>query len=140
MKIKQTILVLAALIGIGGFLISPTVSATDCGGVTLKDGQSCCGGVVTSILSCDGTKDASEVQDTGLWNLLVVVINIMTAGIGVAAMIGLAYSAVLYTSAGANSEKLSKARNILRDTAIGIVTYAVMYAGLNYIIPGGLFG
>lgn len=159
MKIKQTIIVIALSIGLSTVLLPTVVNAAQCGGIP------------TSIISCDqnqtascptdgsdpygvnskdpkklnngkcedGTNPIITPQDTGVWGLLLLVINIMTAGIGILAVVGIVYGSILYTSAGDSAEKINKARDVIRNVIIGIVAYALMYAGLNFIIPGGLF-
>lgn len=133
MKVKQTVIIIAAIIGIGGLFFSPAVLAAD-------DGGSNCG-VATAIIKCPGDTDntSSDVSKTGAGSLLVQAINIMTAGIGVLAVGGLVYGAVLYVSAADSAEQVKKARTIIINVVIGIVAYGLMYAILNYIIPGGLF-
>ena len=131
-KIKQTILVFALLLGMVGLFNSPNVSAADrCG--SLAPGQLCCDGVVVSVLACDGT------NGNGINSLLVLIINILSAGIGVAALGGIVYGSILYASAADSSEQTKKAITIITDIVIGLVAYAFLYAFLNYIIPGGLF-
>lgn len=98
-----------------------------------------CGGVETAILDCGGDKDADKVEDTGIWQLLLIAINILTAGVGVAALGGLVYGAFLYTSAGGSPDKVKKAREIFVNVVIGVISFAAMYALLNFLIPGGIF-
>lgn len=136
--IKQTILAVALFIGVGAFLVSPVVSAAKCGNVELKTGQSCCGGAVTSVISCNELGGA-DVKDSGVWSLLLLTINILTAGIGVAAVGGILYGSIMYASAGGSAEQVKKAKGIIANVVIGIVAYALMYAFLNFLIPGGLF-
>lgn len=99
-----------------------------------------CGGVQTSIISCNekGGGDAS-VEQTGLWGILKLVINILTAGVGILAVGGIVYGSILYTSAGGSSEQTKKAMGIITNVVIGLVAYALMYAITNFLIPGGLF-
>ena len=97
-----------------------------------------CAGVQTSIISCSqGGKGG--VQDSGLWGLLMLAINILTAGVGVAALGGIVYGAVLYTTAGGDPGRVKKAITILTDVGIGIVAYALMWSLLNFLVPGGIF-
>jgi len=144
MKIKPTIIALAILISAFGLFIAPNASAAivTCGSgaskVNLKPGESCCGGVVTSLISCD-QPGAKKVEDTGLWGLLLLLINILTAGVGVAAVGGVVYGSVLYTTARGNLDQVKKARVIIANTVVGIVMWVLLYAFLNYLIPGGLF-
>lgn len=135
MKIKQTIVTLAAVIGISGLFLSPAVFAAD-------DGGSNCG-VKTAIIKCPaGTSDSNantDISKTAAGSLLVMAIQIMTAGVGVLAVGGIVYGAVLYASAGGSAEQVKKARTIITNVVIGIVAYGLMYVILNFIIPGGLF-
>lgn len=142
MKIKQTVLIIAAIIGLSGVFVSPAVvsAAAKCGTVTLKAGESCCGGVVTSIITCDQKGGKSgDPSTSGVWGLLLLGINILTAGVGVAAVAGIVIGSVMYMTAGGSPERTKKANIFLSNVVLGIIVYAVMYAFLNFIIPGGLF-
>lgn len=168
MKIKQTILTLIALLGFVGLFIAPSdATAATCGGVETsiigceEDGQCAAGedpfegadpkGVVTAMDEykeryghdygkCkDGAAPSTDIQSSGVWGLLLLVINIMTAGIGILAVAGIVYGSILYASAGGSPENTKKAMGIITNVVIGILAYALMYAVLNFIIPGGLF-
>ena len=80
-----------------------------------------------------------DVKNSGAWGLLVMAIQIMTAGVGVLAVGGIVYGAVLYVSAADSAEQVKKARTIITNVIIGLIAYGLMYALLNYLIPGGLF-
>ena len=146
-KIKQTLAIVASVL----LLSATTIFFSQ----EVSYAQQTCGGVDTSIIGCkqtgcadnapvdangkcpDGSKP--ELEDTGLWGLLMLAINILTAGIGVSAVGGIIYGAVLYTTSGGSLDQVKKALQIIQNVAIGLVMYALMYAFLNYIIPGGLF-
>jgi hypothetical protein len=91
--------------------------------------------------ACDmqGTKPNTSVEHSGVWGLLLMVINILTAGVGIVAVAGIIYGSVMYTSAGGNPENVKKARGIITNVVIGIIAYAFMFTILNFITPGGLF-
>jgi hypothetical protein len=165
MKIKQTVVALALLIGIGSFVFTPSTIAAECGGVQ------------TSVISCNETgkleckvaekdekgelkKDTSgnqvfntamtngkcsdgsapnPVDSNGVWGILKLAINIMTTGVGILAVGGIVYGSILYTSAGGSSEQTKKAMGIITNVVIGLVAYMLMYAITNFLIPGGLF-
>ena len=94
----------------------------------------------TAIIDCsnvDVTQDG--VENTGLWSILITIINILTAGVGVVALGGIVYGSVLYTSAGGNQEQVKKAMGIFTNVVIGIIAFAGMWALLNFLIPGGVF-
>ena len=140
MKMKQTMLTIALCIGFSSCLVTPTYAD--------------CAGIKTSIINCEGVKceDNStpvdgkcadgltpSVEQSGIWKLLLLVINIMTAGVGVLAIGGVAYGSFKYTTSAGNSEKAKEARAIIFNVIYGLIAYALMFSFLNYIIPGGLF-
>jgi hypothetical protein len=143
MKLKQKLLTLVLAISLFGLLLPPvTASAaiSTCNGVSLKKGQSCCGGVVTTVISCDqpgGTK--AKLENTGLWGILLLLLNIVSAGVIIAAIGGVAYGSIIYTTAGGNLDKVKKSRAIIANTVVGIAVYILLYAFMNYLIPGGIF-
>lgn len=117
------------------FMPSSTVSA-----VCDSSSPQCCGGVETSIITCAETgEENGGIRTSGIWGILLLAINILTAGIGIAAVAGIVYGSILYTSAGGSPEQVKKAMGIITNVVIGVLAYALMYAGLNFLIPGGLF-
>jgi hypothetical protein len=126
MKIKQTIL-LAAVIGISGLFATPLVSA-----------KTSCGSTATSIIGCNPT-NANGVEGTAVWSLLLIAINILTAGVGIVAVAGIIYGSIMYATSGGSPENVKKARTIITNVVIGIIAYAFMFTILNFITPGGLF-
>lgn len=128
---KKILLILSSI-----FLLS-LVSVAFTG--TFVNAQNSCGGIETSIISCDNDGGSTaNVKDSAVWQILRVAINILTGGIMIAALGGLIYASVLYTSSGANPETRKKSMSIMTNIVIGIVTYALMWALLNFILPGGI--
>lgn len=80
-----------------------------------------------------------NLSQNGVWGLLLLAINILTAGVGIAAIGGIVYGSILYTSAGGSPEQVKKAVGIITNVVIGIVAYALMFGLLNFLIPGGVF-
>ncbi len=139
MRIKQTFKQIIAatllMVGVTFALVAPA-SAVTC---TPSATQKCCGGVPTGVLGCAQTGGGTSIENTGLWGILLLVINILTAGVGVVAVGGIVYASILYTSAGGNQEQLKKAYKIITDVVIGVIAFGLMWAFLNFLIPGGLF-
>lgn len=131
MSIKQTI----RNIVLGALLLVPVVALVP---ASATFAQQTCGGVQTAIISCNQS-GGDQVENTGLWGLLLITVNILTAGVGVLALAGIVYGAVLYTSAGGNPEQVKKARTIFTNVVIGVVAFAGMFTLLNFIVPGGVF-
>ncbi|MDN5275205.1 MAG: hypothetical protein JWP06_1106 [Candidatus Saccharibacteria bacterium] len=131
MKIKQTvnrcIISLGIILSIGAAAVPISANAD-------------CAGVKTSIISCTqkGGKNSTS-KDSGIWGILLLVLNIMTAGVGIAAVGGIVYAAILYTTASDRAEQVKKAKDIIQNVAIGLAAYAGMYLLLNFLVPGGIF-
>jgi len=129
MKIKQKItvglLLLCTTVGTGLFVAQPALAD--------------CGGAKTSIISCNASDKSSSARDSAIWQVLLLVLNILTAGVGILAVGGIAYGSILYASAGDKPDNAKKGIEIIRNVVIGIVAYGVMYMVLNYLVPGGIF-
>lgn len=94
----------------------------------------------TAIIKCNNVDvSKGDYKNTGLWSILITVINILTVGVGVVALGGIVYGSVLYTSAGGNQEQVKKAMGIFTNVVIGVIAFAGMWALLNFLIPGGVF-
>lgn len=97
-----------------------------------------CAGVETAIIKCDAD-NSGGIETNGVWALLLMAINILTAGIGIAAIGGIVYGSILYTTAGDNESQIKTAKEVIRNVIIGLIAYIGMFALLQFIIPGGVF-
>ncbi len=68
-------------------------------------------------------------------DILKLIVNIMTVGVGVLAAIGLGISGVQYLTAGGNEEKTRKAKRRILEIVIGLLAYVLIYAFLQFILP-----
>lgn len=137
MRIKQKINIIAlGFVSIFTLVTLPVVAyAAD---------ESC--GVETSIISCKDSSgrptvnnSSKDIEKNGVWALLILALNILTAGVGIVAVGGIVYGSILYASAGDRSDQVKKAINVIMNVVIGIVAYVAMYAILQFLIPGGIF-
>ena len=126
---------LLAVVGIAVLHSTPTLAAT-------------CGSVDTAIISgdlCDGLaqndKEASsDSSKSPIVGVFMFVLNILTALVGIVAIGALVFAGVLYASASANAAQVTKAKEYIQNTVIGLVCYAIMMVGLSFLLPGGLVG
>lgn len=86
-----------------------------------------------------GAKDNKDLEGSAIWQIVLFIIEILTMGVGLLALAGIVYGSVLYSSAGGNPEQVKKARTTIVNVVIGVVAYALMYALLQWIVPGGVF-
>lgn len=102
-----------------------------------------CGGVPTSIIGgsiCGNvTKDSKDIKQSGVWALLILALNILTAGVGIAAVGGIAYGAALYASSSDKPDQAKAGITFIKNVVIGLIAYGLMFVLLNFLIPGGLF-
>lgn len=87
--------------------------------------------------------DNADTQDSNKGGILLIlkwVLTIMTGLVGVAAVGGVIWAGVLYTSAGEKADQVKKAKEVIINVVIGLVAYGLMFIALNWIIPGGVFG
>lgn len=104
--------------------------------------EGCVSSSVFSNKEINGKKyycDETEEGD-GVFYILGIVINILTFGIGTAAVVGIALSAVQYLTAGDNVGQIQKAKLRITHIVIGLAAYAVFWGVLQFLLPGGLFG
>ena len=126
MKYKK-ILGFFVAIGLMSMMASPLAFAATCGDTT------------TSILSCDQDNKGANTEDNAVWGLLIMAVNILTTGIGIAALGGLVYGAILYASAEDKTEQVTQAKAVITNVVIGLILFGFMWSLLNFLIPGGVF-
>lgn len=94
-----------------------------------------CGKAQTNILSCDKDSSGSEV----IGYILKAILMIMSVGVGILAVGGIVYGAILYSSAQDNAAQTKKAIEVIINTVIGLLLYIFMYSILNWLVPEGVF-
>ncbi len=91
------------------------------------------------VCKCIDTNMFGRVCSTGSGNeiyyVLNIVINVLTAGIGILAVIGIAYFGVQYLTAKDDPAQVKKAKSRLMAIIIGLAAYATIYAGLYFLLP-----
>lgn len=86
-----------------------------------------------NILECD-----TEGGAAALGNVLRIFIIVLTTGVGIAAVGGIAYSAIQYAGAQDNQSNLSSARERIRNIVIGLLLYGFLIAIVNWLVPGSV--
>lgn len=123
---KRNILIIAAL------FITTVCSVMLSGGVAFAESK--CGDAPTSIINCGGA-----TGDAAILGIIKMVIQIMTAGIGILAVGTVIYGGILYSASGGSPDNIKKAKELWVNTAIGLIIFAFFVAITNFLIPGGVF-
>lgn len=92
-----------------------------------------CNGVKTSVdFGCDPTTDPVSA-------IVVAVINFLAIGVGIAVVGGIVFGAIRYTSANGDASQSQQGIKIVVGAIIGLILFILMFAILNFLVPGGLF-
>lgn len=94
-----------------------------------------CGETQTQYIACDSETGVGTIND-----LIRIGVIVMSTLIGVVAVGGLVYAAMLYASARDNQNQISSSIDIIRNIVIGLVMYVLMLAIINWLIPGSVIG
>ena len=90
-----------------------------------------CGGVETNVISCDSSSN-------GIYGVLLIVLNVLTVGVLVVAVLGLILSGVQYLTSRDNEAQVAAAKKRIGQIVLGIVIYAVSWTVMEWLIPGGI--
>ena len=78
------------------------------------------------------------IEDNVIIVWLSMIIKFLTVGVGLAATGGIVFGGFLYLTAQGNSGQTQKAVAIIINALIGIAMYALAFALINFLIPGGV--
>ncbi|MBQ2622772.1 hypothetical protein IJG12_00390 [Candidatus Saccharibacteria bacterium] len=78
-------------------------------------------------------KSFCDDPENGVKNVLGLILDILTYGIGIAAVIGISISGITYLTAKDNEQQTTKAKRRIFEITIGLVAYAALYALLKFL-------
>lgn len=91
---------------------------------------------VTADTDCEGgSPDSSNCK---IIEYLVTFINILSVLAGIVIAGSIAYGGIQYSMSAADPQKVSAAKERIRNAIIALVFFIFGYAILNYLVPGGL--
>ena len=88
-----------------------------------------------------GIKDPLGIGDQGTAGVLVLINRFVDAAFafsGVLALIGFIYGGVLYLSSSVNPDNIKKAKDIMKNSIIGLVILFSSYAIINFVLSSVL--
>ena len=68
-------------------------------------------------------------------NIVYLVIDIMTIGVTILAVIGIVIAGIYYLTASGDEGKVRKAKQRISEIVIGVAIYAIIYALLKWLLP-----
>lgn len=72
-----------------------------------------------------------------IYAYIIVIIRLLTSGVGIVIALMIAVSGVQYAMAGGNSQKIEAAKTKLVHAVEALVLFIFLVAIINFLIPGG---
>jgi hypothetical protein len=87
------------------------------------------------------TSDALKkcIQTNSITKDLLLVVNVLSAGVGVIVIGMIIFGGIQYSIAGDNSQATGAAKQRILNALIALLAYLFIFAFLQWLIPGGLF-
>lgn len=92
----------------------------------------------TATVDVCGTGSESDKCDHFITTYINPAIMALTALVGIAAIISFIAAGIQYASSADDPGAVTKAKQRMFNTVLGLVAYIFLFAFLNYLIPGGL--
>lgn len=77
-------------------------------------------------------------KNNAIFTWLTGIIRFLSAGVGIAVVGGIVYGGILYLTARDNSSQTQQAIYVITNAIVGLLLYILMFAILNFLIPGGI--
>lgn len=135
---KKILLGVATLFA--AFMLSMTPVYADCVETSVLGGKKCAvfgsGKDERLVENASGTISCScdDGGGSSVTDILNLVVDILTIGIGILGVIGITIVGIQYLTAGGSEEKTRKAKRRMFEIIIGLVAYALIYAALNWLM------
>ncbi|MCA9348133.1 hypothetical protein KC867_01855 [Candidatus Saccharibacteria bacterium] len=88
---------------------------------------------------CEGNIEAGN-GSCAILDYLVLAIQVLTSLAGIAIVGSIVYAGIQYSAAGGDSQKVSAAKDRIRNAIIALLFLIFGFAIINYLIPGGALG
>lgn len=94
------------------------------------------GNCVKTVILGENNEYCDDGNGSSIKNVLGLIVEIMTIGIGVLGVLGITITGVQYLTAGDNEEKTKKAKRRVFEIIIGLAVYIIIYVLLKWLLPG----
>lgn len=136
-KLKHLILTLSIVAGGLSFFVPATpVAAQPCktdGGVTIGETNAgdCATNTAFRFGSCGNT-------NVGISCLVGTLMRFLSVVVGIAVVGGITVGGIMYSTSKGNPANVQKAITIITNSVIGLVLFFLMFAIVNFLVPGGV--
>lgn len=94
------------------------------------------------LQSCKACKKGNPqgcLRNNKLIKDLQIIVDVMSAGVGVVVVAMIIIGGIQYSIAGDNPEKVKAARQRITNALIALVAFMFIFAFVQWLIPGGVF-
>jgi hypothetical protein len=88
--------------------------------------------------NCGAGKDNIK-ENVGISCLFITVINFMSVAVGLAVVGGVTVGGIMYSTSGGSPGKTQQGVKIIVNSLIGLVLWLLLWAIIQFLIPGGVF-
>lgn len=88
---------------------------------------------------CESAGGDLTAENCGIVGLLNSIFNFISGGVALAVIGNIIYAGIQYSMAQGDPSAVGKAKNRIRGALVAFLLYLVLYAFLQWLIPGGVF-
>lgn len=81
----------------------------------------------------------NKTEGVGVQCLINDVLAFLSVGVGIAVVAGVIIGGITYSTSQGNPAQVQKGITIIANSAIGLVMYLLLWAIIQWLIPGGVF-
>lgn len=115
--------------------VQKTVTVNGKSQIEIIGGKSTCPATKNSCAYDTSTNNGPNCLFTTYVN---PVVNLLSALVGMVVVIGIIFGAIEYTSSGGDPSRAASGKKHIVNALIGLLAYILLYAFLEFIIPGGI--
>lgn len=88
--------------------------------------------------NCIKADAGGDVQQNIIVVWLVAILKFLAGGVGIAVVGGIVWGGILRLTARDNAAQAQKSNTVITNSVIALIMFILMFAILNFIIPGGI--
>ena len=82
----------------------------------------------------DNNRNVGAIED-----FAYAVIRFLSVGVGLVLAASIVYAGIHYSMSSGNAEKTAEAKNRITNAIMALILYVLIFALIQYLVPGGLF-
>ena len=96
------------------------------------------GGQAKAHSCCPNSVKTKNARNCLFGKYINPVINLFSAMVSIVAVVGIIIGAIQFSSSAGDPQKAANGKNHIRNALLGLLAYILLYAFLQFLVPGGL--